>query len=278
MEDKTPTQSVAIDPLHDGTFVISGKSFTLKSGYSEVANLGSASKTITRYFGNDATGDINGDGRIDRAFLISQELGGTGTFYYVVGLLDTPKGKVGTDGVLLGDRIAPQNTSIDSKGIVLVNYADRKITDSFAVPPSEGKSLYLKLNPATLQFGEVVQSFEGEADPSRMTLQMTKWNWVNTIYGNGKEIKPLLAKRFTLTFLATGKFAATTDCNGIAGSYVTKGKSLTFSNMVSTLMACSQSQERAFTDMLTQTKSYSFTSKGELIMNLNVNNGAFIFR
>ncbi len=278
MDDKTATQTVAIDPMHDGTYVIGGRSVTLKSGYSEVANLGSASKTITRYFGNDATGDINGDGRTDRAFLITQEMGGSGTFFYVVGLLDTPQGKAGTDGVLLGDRIAPQNTSIDSKGIVLVNYADRKVTDSFASPATEGKSLYLKLDPATLQFGEVVQGFEGEADPSHMSLQMKKWNWVNTIYGDGKEVKPLQANRFSLTFQSNGKFSATTDCNGIGGSFVSNEKTLKFSNMVSTLIGCGPSQERAFTDMLTQTKSYSFTSKGELIMNLNLNNGAFIFR
>lgn len=275
IDDKTPTRSVAFDPMHDGTFVIGGKSVTLKSGYSEVANLGSSSKTITRYFGNDATGDINGDGRIDRAFLITQEMGGSGTFFYVVGLLDTPAGNVGTDGVLLGDRIAPQNTSIDSKGTVLVNYADRKVTDSFASPATEGKSLYLKLDPATLQFGEVVQVFDGAHS---MTLQMKKWNWVNTIYGDGKEVKPLQANRFSLTFQSNGKFSATTDCNSIAGSYVTNAKALTFSNMVSTLIGCGPSQEHEFTDMLTQTKSYSFTSQGELIMNLNVKNGAFIFR
>ena len=33
--------------------------------------------------------------------------------------------------------------------------------------PSQGKSLYLKLDPDLMQFGEVVQDFEGESAGSR---------------------------------------------------------------------------------------------------------------
>ena len=74
-------------------------------------------------------------------------------------------GLVGSQGVLLGDRIAPQTTELRADGVVVVSYADRAPGESFATPPSVGKSIWLKLDPATLQFGEVVQDFEGEADP-----------------------------------------------------------------------------------------------------------------
>lgn len=92
----------------DGTYIIEGYPTTLLSGYSEVPVIaGSASKTITQYFGNEAVGDLNGDGTPDIAFLLTQTSGGSGTFYYVVAALKTPYGYQGTNAVLLGDRIAP---------------------------------------------------------------------------------------------------------------------------------------------------------------------------
>ena len=157
---------------HDGAYVIDGQKITLLNGISEIsAAPGSASKIITKYFGNDLKLDIDGDGREDTVFIITQETGGSGTFYYVVALLNTVNGPVGIDGVLLGDRIAPQSINIDEgktangtnrQNVIVVNYADRKSGESFAVAPSVGKSIWLKLDPKTMQFGEVTQNFEGE--------------------------------------------------------------------------------------------------------------------
>src|SRR5882672_11178341 len=68
----------------DATYIIDGTHVTLKDGISEVAVApGSASKLVTKYFGNEAVGDLNGDGIDDIAFLLTQEGGGSGTFYYV---------------------------------------------------------------------------------------------------------------------------------------------------------------------------------------------------
>ena len=129
----------------DATYQIDGKSITLVNGISETeATPHSASKIVTRYFGNDAIGDLNGDGKEDIAFLLTQNGGGTGTFYYVVVALHTATGYLGTNAVLLGDRIAPQTTHIEN-GTVVVNYAKRKPGESFAVKPSVGVSNYLKV-------------------------------------------------------------------------------------------------------------------------------------
>ncbi len=93
----------------------------------------------TAYFGNEAKGDINKDGVQDVAFLITDQPGGSGTFYYVVAALGTTDGKyVGTNAKLLGDRIAPQNTSIDEDGDIVVNYADRAEGEPFTTAPSRG--------------------------------------------------------------------------------------------------------------------------------------------
>jgi hypothetical protein len=129
----------------DATYQIDGKSIALVNGLSEAeAAPGSASRIITRYFGNDAIGDLNGDGKEDVAFLLTQDTGGSGTFYYVVVALRTATGYQGTNAVLLGDRIAPQKTTIEN-GMVVVNYADRKQDESFAIKPAVGISKYLKV-------------------------------------------------------------------------------------------------------------------------------------
>jgi hypothetical protein len=133
------------------TYLIEGQSVTLQDGKSEVeAAPGSASKITTTFFGNEAKGDLNGDGIPDLAFLLTQNQGGSGTFYYVVAALQAKDGGYqGTNAVLLGDRIAPQTTEIKD-GEVVVNYADRKPSEPMTAQPSVGVSKYLKVSGNTL--------------------------------------------------------------------------------------------------------------------------------
>ncbi len=135
----------------NATYSIHGQNVTLINGTAttEIAP-GSASKLVTQYFGNVATGDLNGDGVPDAAFILTQQGGGSGTFYYIVAALKTTQGYQGTNGVLLGDRIAPQTTEIQN-GQVIVNYATRNANDSFVVAPSIGVSKYLQVIGTTLK-------------------------------------------------------------------------------------------------------------------------------
>ena len=148
----------------DLTFFISGESVTLNDGYAETETvMGSEAKSIVRYFGNEAKGDLNGDGIVDLVFLITQEAGGSGTFFYLVGAIQHADNTYeGTHAVLIGYEIAPQTTEFRD-GLVIVNYADRKPGEPFTTPPSLGKSLYLEYDPIRMDFGEVVQNFEGES-------------------------------------------------------------------------------------------------------------------
>jgi len=125
-----------------------------------------------RYFGNEVKHDLNDDGREDVAFLLTYEPGGSGTFFYVVAALNTPAGYVGSEAFFLGDRIAPQTTGMDEgktvmgtnrQNVIVVNYAVRLPGEPFTARPSMGKSVWLKLDPATMQFAEVAQNFEGES-------------------------------------------------------------------------------------------------------------------
>jgi heat shock protein HslJ len=263
----------------DATYTIDGHRVTLSGGLSVAdAAPGSATKITTRYFGNDVTADLDGDGRRDTAFILTQNSGGSGTFYYAVAALNTPKGYVGSEGVLLGDRISPQATTMGSGTIIIFNYADRKPSESFAIAPSVGKSMWLKLNPNTMQFGEVEQNFSGEANPAQMRLNMKTWYWVNTTDKNGSTTVPRVQNKFTLTFTGAKTFSAATDCNGVGGEYTTNGASITFSRMMSTLMFCENSQEGEYTQMFSNAQSYHFTSKGELIIDLKSGGGSFIFK
>jgi hypothetical protein len=123
-----PAPSVATEK--NATYVIDGTSITLKDGVAETpAAPGSATKIVTRYFGNELKTDLNGDGKDDVAFIVTQEGGGSGTFFYAVAAVATSSGYVGSDGYLLGDRVAPQSTNLSpnpkQKMVVVFNYADR---------------------------------------------------------------------------------------------------------------------------------------------------------
>jgi len=263
----------------DATYRINGQTVTLKNGIAEVEVApGGTVKIVTRYFGNEVKHDFDGDGRKDAAFLLTQETGGSGTFFYVVAALNTANGYVGSEGLFLGDRIAPQTTERGKGNIVLVNYAERKPGESFAVRPSVGKSIWLILDPKTMQFAEVAQNFEGEADPARMTLGMKTWNWVSTTYSNDRVIKPRDSQKFALTFKDGKTFSATTDCNGVGGEYAVTGDKISFNKMMSTLMYCDGSQEADFSKSLGEAVRYHFTPRGELIFGLKYESGVMVFR
>lgn len=161
-------KGMPVSDYKNASYVINGQRITLTNGVSEVpAASDSAAKIVTRYFGNELKTDLDGDGREDVVFLLTQQTGGSGTFFYAVAALNTERGYVGSDGYLLGDRIAPQTTVVSQnprhKYVIVVNYADRAPGEPMTTSPSVGKSAYLKLNPAHMQWGIVVPDFEGES-------------------------------------------------------------------------------------------------------------------
>jgi len=161
-------QAEFISDYKDASYMIDGQVVKLEDGFSEIeAAPNSASKITTRYFGNEVSMDLDGDGTEDVAFVLTQETGGSGVFYYAVGAVMTPNGYVGTEGYLLGDRIAPQSTNISpnkrQKNVVVFNYVDRAMNEPMTTPPSVGKSVYLKLVPETMMWAIVEPDFEGES-------------------------------------------------------------------------------------------------------------------
>jgi hypothetical protein len=143
---QTGGQRSGVTDYKNATYDIEGNLVTLSNGGAEQTVQGSSATLTTKLFGNEATGDLNGDGIPDIAFLLTQDAGGSGTFYYVVAAVHNADGTWrGTNGVFLGDRIAPQTTQIQN-GQLIVNYADRPAGAPMTARASEGKSMYLKLD------------------------------------------------------------------------------------------------------------------------------------
>jgi len=135
----------------DASYVIEGQSIKLTDGKASVeAAPGSASKTVTQIFGEPVLGDIDNDGKTDAAVMLVQGSGGSGTFFYVAAAMNTGSETRGTNAILIGDRIAPQNLEIRN-GEVIVNYADRKPGEPMTAQPSVGVSKYLTVLNGVLQ-------------------------------------------------------------------------------------------------------------------------------
>jgi hypothetical protein len=149
-------------------YLLEGQRIRLADGLAESENApGSASRIVTRYFANELRTDLNDDGREDVVFLITQQRGGSGTLFYAVAALNTKAGYVGSDGYLLGDRIAPETPMVSRtpghKNVITVAYRGRRPDEPMTAPPSVSKSVYLKLNAETVRWGVVVPGFERES-------------------------------------------------------------------------------------------------------------------
>ena len=266
-----PTQTpdvVNTNPdFKDTPFRIDGTTIQLVNGLSEVQAVpGSAAKIITRYFGNEAFGDLNADGAQDAAFIVTQTNGGSGTFFYVVAALSSSSGYTATDAVLLGDRIAPQTTTIEN-GLLVVNYADRKPDESFAVSPSVGVTKYFKVVNENLIEENILSQLTGR-----------EWTWVNTRMNDGSLTTPVKSESFTITFNQDGTFTGTTDCNNFFGNFEISGNMLSLLQIGATKMACQGSQETVFFTQLNEVDRFMInTITNELVLLIKYNSGSMIF-
>lgn len=126
-------ESIHVSDFKNCTYHINEQEIILVDGYSEI-DMG-LSKIITQYYGNEVSGDFNNDGLNDTALILTQDGGGSGTFFYLVAALGNNNTCIGTNGVFLGDRISIQSIEI-KEGRIIVNYNDRKDSDPMTSIPS----------------------------------------------------------------------------------------------------------------------------------------------
>jgi hypothetical protein len=127
----------------NATYYIDGTPFTLRGGRSTTAAATGSAKVITMLFGEPVLGDLDNDGDEDAAVILSHEPAGDSTFFYSAVAINEKTSFVGSEAILLGDRIAPQTKRVEN-GIYIVNYADRQEGEAMTVSPSIGVSKYLK--------------------------------------------------------------------------------------------------------------------------------------
>jgi len=167
------------DPL-DAAYCIEEDIIMLSGGQAEHPVVsGSAGKAETRVFGKPERGDLDGDGDEDAAVILLHRAGGSGTFFYIAAAIREQAGFVGTNAVLLGDRIALQSLQIRN-GVLMASYADRRATEPMAAAPTVAKTKYL-----TLQAGHLV-----EAPPFDAGVQVLE-GWV-TIGPEVSEFRPCI--------------------------------------------------------------------------------------
>lgn len=266
-------QALVAEPLSplEASYVfgsgLGAKVITLTHGtYEESAVAGISGKRIIKVFGEPVYGDLDADGDDDAVLMLYEQAGGSGTFYYVVVAMNEGGIYHGTDSMYIGDRIAPQTLRIQD-GRPVVTYADRAPGEPFSTQPHIGKSIVVHVNTKNYTLSELAQDFEGEADPSRMVLEMKEWEWVKTVHAP-RTTTPRVAGRFTLRFTSDGGLGIGTDCNSIRATFARQRAQLLIEDMAGTKMACENSQETPFANMLKQVTSYSFTSKGQLLLKL----------
>lgn len=132
------------------SYIIDNKKIELVNGQaSQPATDNSASQVVTKIFETSTEVDLDMDSRKDSAVILTQDSGGSGIFYYVAVALNTEDGYVGTNAILLGDRISPQNINF-KENIIIVNYADRNSDEPMTAPATIAKSKYLAIENGQL--------------------------------------------------------------------------------------------------------------------------------
>ncbi len=143
VRNESGVSSTNLSDPRNATYKVEEKYVVLKDGVSET------DEATTRLVGDSVQGDIDDDGEEDVVSLLTQDGGGSGTFYYVVGVLKKKGNYLGTNAVLLGDRIVPETLKVE-QGMVVVTYRVHGETQAFAEDPVVQKTMYLSVRGTTL--------------------------------------------------------------------------------------------------------------------------------
>ena len=207
---KAPVEKVApqLPPdFKNITYRVGNENVPLVNGFAEREVVpGSASHIVIKYFGSEAMGDLNGDGIEDVAFILTQETGGSGTFYYLAVALKNPdESYESLATIFLGDRIAPQPAKIQN-GLLTIHYVGRKPGDTMTTPPSVAISRYFTVeNDALVErmsFGAetTLKIGEKETFSDGLTITLSQINDSRC----KKDVVCIWAGELSPTLLATG--------------------------------------------------------------------------
>lgn len=128
---------------------IGDQTFTLVDGVAtRNAPPGSATAQTVRVVDQQISGDVSGDGRPDAALLISDDPGGSGTFYYAALALAGNGGWHATNVVPLGDRIKPEGIDF-TDGRFVYRFLERRPGEPMAAAPSVRRAVPIQFDAAS---------------------------------------------------------------------------------------------------------------------------------
>lgn len=126
------------------------QSFTLVDGIAEKpAAAGSAATETVRAVGDPVIGgDVTGDGKPEAALLLTDDPGGSGTFYYAVLALSGTDSWRATNALPLGDRIEPQGIDF-ADGHFVYRFLERRPGEPMSEPPSVPRTVVIGFDRST---------------------------------------------------------------------------------------------------------------------------------
>ncbi len=152
IDNPAPVLSAKDRQVMNAGYIFPEQTITLRDGNYQSSAPNFAEVNV---FGQPVYSDLDNDGDEDGVIFLTWQTAGTGVFYYVAAAVDNGKDWQGTNVILLGDRIAPQNINFQRE-IIMVNYADRKIDEPMTTSPSVGQTKYLKLENGVLQLANAL--------------------------------------------------------------------------------------------------------------------------
>lgn len=109
---------------------------------------------------------------------------------------------------------------------------------------------------------------EGTSSAPAGSLGGTRWV-LSSLTRDGAETQPVSGSTITLNFETNGQVGGNAGCNSYGGSFETRDSSITFLNLVSTLMACADqaitNQESAYLNALNQAATYELSGDSLVI-------------
>ena len=249
----------------------SGKARLTDGRYFEPYEPGAASGvhlTLREYL---ALGDLNGDGVADAAVILDASGGGSGTFRYVVAVLNEGGQPRHVASAHLGDRVRIEALTIQD-GQIVVQLIGHGPDDPLCCPSQEQTRAF-RLVGDTL---EPVPS-AGDVAPSIVDV-LWRWERFEDTRGSSWDITVADPSKYTLRLLPDGTFQADADCNLASGTYMAAGSSsITLTLESVTEVACPpESLYDTFLTRLGEVVTYVL-HEGKLVLNLKIDGGNMVF-
>jgi hypothetical protein len=170
----TPEPIQTAHDYKDVTYIINGQPITLTDGFAQTESTSDATQQITtEYFEKELKTDINGDGREDVTFILTQKVGDSRPLFYAVAAVNTKDGYIGSQGYLLGDSTTPLSIEMSDKlshkdkDVIVFHYVDWTLGEPI------DQSVYLKFVPETMVWRIVEEDIAQPANAIPDLIEIT---------------------------------------------------------------------------------------------------------